>query len=341
MIKVLPYAFLFSGLLSCTHRAFETRAKTVTFTADDAVFTDSSATILTYNAIPFLEGGPSDWVKLRKGQNTYAIIYGPTIFRNEDGEVLVYPGERIRIRREDDSNSFYSADGDSTRDRELQLLKRFQELEKSPAVPADGHCGIDAITRLEQVQTQKIKTAEAASRKFLDSLEKLYRVSEKFRQLTSSYIDGRYNSSLVWLYKANKDTLLARGLYHQKFQALIPSINAIHQRADFNSNMRFYLHNTWFQLFPGETLLTFNEQGFQAAFDTAKSIFRGPARDNLLSRIMYVAYSRGVSVPHAYAKAYRRYCMDKAYRRIVHSAKKERLQPEKKTVANETSKVKG
>jgi hypothetical protein len=336
MIKISLSAMLLLGLTSCVFRNLEGRPKAVTFTVDHALNQDIPAKKLTYNNAKFLEGsGPLDVVEFRKGLTDQALIYEPTIFRDEDAEFLVYPGERIGIKTQGGNDSLFSIDGNAVRDRELQVLKRFHELEKIPDVPSGQHYDLATISQLEQEQKEKIRKAETASQALLDSLEKQYQVSEQFRQLTSNYIKGRYGLGLTWIYKENKDTLLAYGLYRQKFKELVPAVNVIRQRQDFNSNIRFMMNDIWFQLFPGKSLLSFNEEGFRAAFDSAKNTFTGPARENLLSRILYVAYKRGVPVPRHYAKAYRRYCKDKVYRSIVRNAKKQRLKEDKETASVE------
>src|SRR5678809_1381218 len=57
--------------------------------------------------------------------------------------------------------------------------------------------------------------------------------------------------------------------------------------------------------------------GFQASFDSVVANFNGLARDYLLSRIMFRAYTQGSGIPPGYGKRYYRYSMNKDHRKII------------------------
>jgi len=130
--------------------------------------------------------------------------------------------------------------------------------------------------------------------------------------------------SLLGIYMASKDTLVAHGLYTNTLRRLVPAINAITGKAKFNDNVQSYLNELVHELFPKSLMWSFDEDGFRACFDSVENSFTSHARDYLLSRIMYRAYAKGLKVPAAYVEKYRRYSVDRDYQKIVFNTKRER-----------------
>jgi len=321
-----PFIYILSMLLltSCGYRTLEGRVKPVYFSADSTVFSDTLFTVPTvrYQNVMGLSVPCDEMVDLVQGEVRKAFISKPTFFRKADMEFLVYPGESIFITANDSNYyipTFSTVSKNKVRDRELLVLKTFQELEKRPKVPRLFDYTLDTILDLEKAIKNEIAPAELASQLLFGSLCTVYQVSQKFKKLTKDYVHNRYDGFDLALYAEYRDTLSAHHLYQNKVKALLPEVNSLTKTSQFNLNVESNTNELYAYLFPerGIRNMVTMVGGFQPCFDSIVTNFTGPARDYLLSRTMYRAYSQGFSVPSSYRKRYHRYSMNKDYRKII------------------------
>src|SRR5207247_1680644 len=106
---------------------------------------------------------------------------------------------------------------------------------------------------------------------------------------------------------------------NSKLKALLPEVNNLTKASQFNLNVEDNANCLYTCLFPDSGIRNMLTEfgGFEACFDSVVTNFTGPAKNYLLSRIMYRAYSQGVKIPRSYREKYRHYCMTKVYRKIV------------------------
>ncbi|MGI8635165.1 MAG: hypothetical protein ACR2KZ_07150, partial [Segetibacter sp.] len=326
LVSRLTYILPFFAVSSCGgFRTLEGRAKPVYFTADSTVFKDTDYPFhpIFYRALADLKGAAVETAELKEDVITKVVIKKPTMFLAGNSEFLVYPNEHINVKRIHDGLAFFAANGNKQRNRELLFLKSFQklrqqQLEQYPSIPSfRPGVSLETILTIEKQQRDRIRKSEAAYQFTFDSLTKAYDVSKKFKKLIDGYTKNSYDFSLNDFYRLHRDTLIAHGLYSQKLREAIPGINGITQRSDFNANIRQGLNDRLPDLFPGNLMWSFNDDGFKACFDSVENNFTGFARDYLLSRLMYRAYSKGTKVSLEYAKKYKGYSTDKTYRKIV------------------------
>jgi len=101
-----------------------------------------------------------------------------------------------------------------------------------------------------------------------------------------------------------------------KIRELLPKVNGVSKTSEFNWNLVYNTSGLYTDMFPENgirnTSVTYG--GLQWCFDSITTNFTGPARDYLLSRLMFRAYTQGVDVSSTYRKTYRQYCMNKEYR---------------------------
>ena len=141
-------------------------------------------------------------------------------------------------------------------------------------------------------------------------------MSRKFKKITQNFIENEYAVALFLFYKQYKDTLSAHNLYEEKCKQLIPNFNAIRERSKFNGV------NTGFNEF-ADVILPYkiwkvqNRTEFQSCFDSVKNNFSDLARDFLLSRLMYQAYTKRIEVSSDYREKYRSICSNKSYKKLV------------------------
>lgn len=340
MKKIFLLLMLAVVISSCLHYNSIKRSKPVYFSADNEIFTDTlfPEQSITYSSLPGIRGKIVETAELMQGDETKIWIHGPTIVRKQNDEALVYPNEHVLIKGDYDDYTFSIFDKDAQRDNELKVFKVFRQLEKWPVVPRLPEYSLETVLKLEEKQRDKIVKAEARSQQIFDSLLDAHHVSDKFRNFTRDYVKNRYDISLTFLYNVYGDTLKAHGLYKEKYMQLLPYFNNISDKSKFNSNVRSYLNEVHLWLFQGDLLWSLpDEAEFKKCFDNIETNYKGLARDYLLSRLMWRANAKGLEIPTGYAKKYKRYSINKDYKRIVKSTKHERSSNDrdKKGIKNE------
>jgi thiol-disulfide isomerase/thioredoxin len=320
-------------LTSCSYRTLESGLKPVYFSPDTVVFTDTLARVqaVYYENLMRLSHPCLEMVELHDSDAATAFISKPTFFTKDGVPFLIYPREHILISANISNGYapiFSTASKDKTRDGELLMLKTFQELEKRPKFPYRLDYTLmlnytfQTILDLEKEVKAQIAPSERASQVLFDSLCTVYHVSQKFKELTKDYVHNRYDAAPLALYETYRDTLLAHHVYQSKVKALLPEVNGLTKTSQFNLNLEDNTNYIYACLFPDRGIrnMVTVVGGFEACFDSVVTNFKGPARDYLLSRIMYRTYSQGVRIPSNYRKKYRHYSINKVYRKIVFRA---------------------
>ncbi len=331
-MKLLAYILILLQLSSCAYRTLEGRVQPVYFSADSVVFSDtilSKQTVLYQNlkglSYPCVEG-----VDLLQGEEVKTFISKPTIVRKENVEFLVYPREHILITADASKQYipiFSTSSQNKVRDRELMVLKSFQQLEKRPKLPHRNdytlliNYNFQTILDLEKIIKGEIAPAERASQLLFDSLCNVYQVSSKFRKLTKDYVRNKYDMTVLELYVTYRDTLMAHTAYLDKVKALLPEVNGVTNPSEFTFNLAQNTSGLYTCLYPDRGIrnMTATYGGVQECFDSIIANFNGVARDYLLSRVLFRAYTQtyDVTTPAIYRKTYQQYFISKDYRAII------------------------
>lgn len=274
LMKQLIYVMLLTAFSSCgSVRTLEGRARPVYLSADTSLFSDSLYPVQSvyFPILKGLQGGFVSKAELQNGKAAKAYIHRPTIFHKDGQEntALLYPREHIQLSGSDYDYNYTAVNGNVQRNRELQFFKTFYQLEKRPPeVPRILDYTLQTILDFEKEQRNAIPKAEALSQAIFDSLLIAYDVSDKFRKLTKNYVHHRYDLNLNWVYKLYKDTLVAHGLYFEKFRQLIPSINSITENEKFNANVQTVVNDIRMELFPMHSMQCMDENIFRDCFDS-------------------------------------------------------------------------
>ncbi len=310
-------------LISCGFRTLEGKVKPVYFSTDPAVFADTLVQVqsVTYQEVKRLDVPCLSMVDLQKGKAVQTFIAQPTIFHKDNNEFLVYPGEHIFITANPSNNyapTFSTMNQNKVRDDELLVLKTFQKLEKRPKIPLWIHYDFQTVLDAEKAINEKIAPSERASQLLFDSLCAAYRVSSKFKKLTKDYIHNRYDFAVLALYAEYRDTLVAHNIYQNKVRALLPQVNQLTKTSRFTLNVESNTNALYQSMFPNNGIRNMAMDGqFQECFDSIATIFSGPARDYLLSRLMLRALEQGFCIPASYTRQYHHYSMNRSYREII------------------------
>lgn len=326
-MKVIIYISLTLFFLISCNSFKRLERKAVYFTADNSLFSDTAfpEQFVNYDNQLDIKGNHNESFELLQGNESKVWIYQPTIFRKENDLALIYPNEHILIKGDYDDYIFSTLNKDSQRDQELKIFKVFRQLEDWPVIPRLAEYDLKIVLKLEEDQKEKIIKTEARSQQIFDSLLDAHHVSNLFRNLTKDYVKNRYDVTLTSLYNVYADTLKAHGLYKEKYQQLLPYFNSITDKSRFNSNIRSYLNEVHLWLFQGDMLWSLpNVTEFKKCFDNIENSYTGFARDYLLSRLMWRAYSKGFKIPSGHVKKYKLYSINKDYKKIVARTKHER-----------------
>ncbi|HEV7333628.1 MAG TPA: TlpA disulfide reductase family protein [Flavisolibacter sp.] len=340
-MKLVVYILFALCLVWCSCRSVKEKTKPVYFTAAAKLFSDTTVPVqtVTWNTWD----GFLIELELKDSEVAAGGIFGPTVIRKGYfDEALVYPGETVHISGDSENDDFYFSipGGSEQRNREMQVLKQFRQLQRRYQTPSSwAHASpvynLDFVLEIERQVKASIPQRQLASQRLFDSLLVAYAVSSKFKKLTRQYANNRYDFNLLWVYRLYKDTLAAHGLYEQKLRALLASVNAVQRKEDFTANLRHYVDELVIDLFPRNMMVSMpDEKMFQACFDSIQNNFSGVARAYLLSRVMERAYTKGIPITPSYAKLYNKFCKEKEYRRIISSA-----QHQRKIKAGDTSVV--
>lgn len=320
----MAYVPLLLSLTSCAYRTLEGRVKPVYFSADKIVFTDTlfPTQAVTYQNMKRLGNPCLEMLDLHQGEEVKAFIAEPTIFRKENSTFLVYPREHIFITANAVSNyqpTFSTVSKNKVRDGELLVLQKFQELEKRLVVPVLTEYTYQTIEDAERVLQDGVALTEHNSQMLFDSLCGVYKVSQKFKKLSRGFVHNRYDLAVLDLYEVYRDTLRMHHAYEQKIGALLYHVNSLRSTTEFNLNVEGNTNSLYAALFPNNGIrnMVSRREGFQACFDSIITYFTGPARDYLLSRLMYQTLEQGYVIPSGYYRQFRNYSMNKKYRKII------------------------
>ncbi len=325
-MKLLCLVFLIYSISSCGVRIPEGMGKPVYFVADEEVFTDTlePKPYLTYTAPNWLYYPCVDLVYLKPGKMEKATIVKPTIFTINQARFLIYPRDRIRVTmnpKKDYSPTFFSLKNRKARDRELKVLKQFEELEKKPKHQVLLEYDYQDVLNLEISLKNQMLTAEEKSQHLFDSLMVVNKVRRKFKKATKDYIKNRYDNTLLDLYWHYKDTLVNRQVYFDKVNESLLAINTLDNHIKLNQNTANHINFLNTSLFPSLGVSSMIIQNrFEECFDTISHTFKGPARDLLLSRLMYHAKTLSCEVSETYKKRYRSFSLNRKYRKIISRA---------------------
>ena len=203
------------------------------------------------------------------------------------------------------------------------MLKRFEELEYKLPIPILLEYNYAAIQQLDFTLNSKTFAAEQHNRILFDSLKLSFNVGRRFSFATKDFIQYRYintNLNLYWMYQ---DTLSNRGVYFDKIKGLLAFANNLHGQKKLNTNLERHVKYINQALYPTMGISSMVIQNkFEECFDVICDTYKGPARDLLLSRLMYQAYAIGYDVPKEYEKKYRANSINKEYRRVIARSKK-------------------
>ncbi|MCU0386399.1 MAG: hypothetical protein MUE38_10245 [Flavihumibacter sp.] len=263
---------------------------------------------------------------MQKGIVSKAYISGPIVFYMDRVPFLLYPRDRIHVVTNPENYrepTIYSKRKNKHRNAELQVLKKFKQLEKSPEIVRLLEYSYQDVLNLETRLKTEIIPARIASQQLFDSLSVAFDVKMKFKRATKNYLTDVYNYDVLNLYWLYRDTLLKREVYFSKVREFLPAINNLNSKVRLDANAGSFINLLNASLYPSMGVSSMvNVNKFEICFDTIATTFRGPARDLLLTRLMYHAILRDYEVPENYLSKYQEYSLNPAYRKILIRARK-------------------
>ncbi len=316
---------------SCyVYHMFDGNSKPVTFTADSSVFNNSErfgrAPSIGYIDLANLNGNALNSIELVKNGKAEAIIAKPTIFKGY-GNFLVFPGEKLIVSQNTEGEFIFTKPGYARRNKELQLLNKFAEIEIPFFAAYSKDPSLDTMYLIENDIKATLGKKTTLATQLFDSLENRYNVSKKFRKETLGYARSHYSFLLFSLYNSYKDSLVTHGLFTEKCKELLPAFNRLSNELDVANN--FAIVNDFANaILPNKIHLIKNMHEFESDFIAIEKYFTGVTKDYLLSQLIYSAYSNSVPVTKLYLEKYTLQSSIESYHQIINKiiAKKKFLE---------------
>jgi len=337
MTKYFYSTVFLLGFISCSrYHMSDGKSRPVYFIADNSVFNDSdyAKPEIYYKDLLNINGNFVNVVELQKGKTSIAIIHRPTLFDIKSDQVIVYPGEHILIKKGKYNDfTFFKINGSKRRNKELSFFKFFHEIVKYPYVQKVDTASLDTILAIEKKLINKIAETKMNTRIVFDSLSKVYNVRRKFKTIAQTYLENESDASLFNFYKDYKETLKAHNVYKEKCKGLIPIFNTIKKRKNLVGTLGTF-NELVDEILPYKIQKIETETEFQICFDSLQNIFTTYARDYILSRLMYRAFSKRIKVTDAYVEKYESVCTNENFKKLLQILRYEQYKNDLKSTNN-------
>ena len=333
-MKFILSLTVFILFTSChTYRMYDGKSMPVIFTADSSVFqriTYSGMPVISYADLANLNGDFFNIVTLKRDEAVTTIIAHPTIFKSM-GSFLVFPGEKINVTQTITGDFIYSVRHNMQRNRELNVLNKFDEIDASPFFLRYRAPSLDTMTAIENEIKTVFESNQKRVIKLFDSLLDVTKVSNRFKSATRYYAQSRYAFSLFNLYDIYRDSLLSHGIFKEKCRALLPEFNRISNIAQlsYNINSVTDFANV---ILPYSNFRIRNADQFESDYTEIEKSFTGFMRDYFLSTLIYSAYSNNIQIKAEFIQKYKSQSSTKDFKKIIDAVIAEKTEGSKNNI---------
>lgn len=298
------------------------RSRLAYFTPDSSVFndTDFPRQFISYQDLYRIRGAATNPVELKAGETSVAVIAGPTFF-SDNADFPVYPSEHIIIKKgKYNDYTIFKKHGSKRRNRELNLIRNFLPFGRFVNVDQLKGLTLDSIFLSANYIKFKIAEIQYYNISLFDSLLNAAHASKKFKKFTGHYLDNWAALSLYEFYNQNRDTLVFYGLYDSLLKDMLPYFNDAPGKA--NSNLgyssRIYLFNQYTdKILPVPWRSLSSSEDIDADFDSTLIYFNGAARDYILTRLLYTAFTNNIPVSNNYVEKYNQVTANKDMQHLI------------------------
>lgn len=295
------------------------------------VFTSSE------NNLEFYYGdsmGYGSGVSIRKGDTRLSIHSPVLLFKADKNQVpyLIYPGEHILVKKDENGYISFSIPGNIQRNNELSFFKQLIQQTGPIYDPPGGSWTLKYqgkvanINGLHQYELQ-IEQNKLARILILDSFSHILSISPGFKKLALGLINVTATKDSLYLYKHNQGLLEQSGVYDQLIGSNLATLNQVSFSPFFPNQQACMLSLAVITKAKYYEVGIKNAADFKSLFDFVDSAYLNMARNYLLSRYTYDALKNEIVIPATYLSKYQKECTDEGYKKII--AAKLNEKPEK------------
>ena len=176
--------------------------------------------------------GYGSGVLIRKGDTRLSIHCPVLLFKADENQVpyLIYPGEHILVKKEENGYTSFSIPGNIQRNHELSFFKQLIQQTGPIYDPPGGSwtlkyqgkvANINGLHQYElQIEQNKLKRIL-----ILDSFSHILSISPGFKKLALGLINVTATKDSLYLYKHNQNLLEQSGLYDQLIGRNLATLN--------------------------------------------------------------------------------------------------------------------
>lgn len=322
-VKLFLLLFIFTSCHSS--RIVEQKSLFTTFEADSLFFLGVKNPKLYYKD---LLGVTTLSINLSPNKKVSVLISKPTMFQCFPINCIVYPGENVSISIDKNEEITFEVKSNEQRTRELKFQNVFQMMDQKirPQFPnRTRDYPIDTVLLFEQKIKSEIPGYIKTSTDMLDSLALAYKISNTFKMFSRAILKSNQFSSLHYVYYVYPKVLKENNLYLQKQRELLPVFNNITNKYEMYFGGSYYVESIANEIMESNIRLIKSEDGLKEAIDSINNNFKSLSKDFLLSKLLYNAIYKRVSLSKKILQYYYRYCEDAEYKSIVKKIYSERI----------------
>ena len=274
---------------------------------------------------PDKTGLNDEWLTLKQGEDSRLPVNSPIYLKaqREPCPYLVYPGEHITVKREEDETLSYTVEANAERNNELKITKiLYQKSHEKPYSFFGATYNIkpaDSLLQTEALVEAAIPLICYNGMKLIDSLSSVYPVGGKFKTYLAEYFQATSRQALQYQVLFNyKDQYVRQHLYKEKVRQVINSYGNIPDRAVL-SFLKTDLDGLFTYLVEDNKIkwLIRTDAQFADQYKFTQNNFQGLARDYLLTKIMYWSITHDLKAAYDYMERFRQDCRDEAFKRVI------------------------
>lgn len=313
--------FLFSCRTSRLQTSIE---KNTTFVGDSLFFKNENLNNQFY--YPYFSGITGLSFDIKKDSSTKIYLKKPALIQYLNNSHIVFPGEKIIITSDNNSNILFKTTDNPKRDKEFLFEDEFnnlnnkigtQEYLKNSSLPVDSL--LLSEKKIKEHSSEYIYQSDL----LFDSLAQAYQISDTFKFYFNQIKNYNKRSYLFNLYYECKQQLKEVNLYDIKMLDLLPFYN------QEKSKILFDLGETYITEFLAEILIKKrlnsckNDVEVKDAFYLINANFFNFSKDFILTKILYHSISNRIKLSSETLAFYYSTCEDTEYKKTIKNLIKE------------------
>ncbi len=319
LFKLQAYLALFILVYSCKpQKLIYDKKKDAVFIPNNSVF-DTAIDSKRY--LSYFDPFTLEWanIEFKKDEQLPVKINSPTFFLNYS-PFLVYPGDSIEVNLINGYQLDLKNKNNEQRNKEFSFLKDFSS---SWGAKEDDFRSRGNNAELNNSNNfyrylQENQVLYNLKINLLDSLLADNRlVDNAFGKNVRMFYEPDSLNKIVSVYEFYHDSLKKKNVYTQKYKELLPLINSLKSEEHIQHGYFLTVEKIADALLPKKIYRINNHLEFKSCFDTASFLFHGIAKEYILTKIIFAAHRKKISISKSDEENYYYECKTKAYTAIV------------------------